>query len=55
MPVFDYDKGTVGFVRMEQQLAPYALTCWYLKVCKIFVCLFDMMLFCVYIPYRNIT
>ena len=53
IPILDYDKGLMG--RMEQHLVSYILTCCYLKVCKIFLSLFDMMLFNVYVLYKNIT
>jgi hypothetical protein len=45
MPVLDYDKGMVGFHRVEQQIASDALICRHWKVCKIFLSLFDMLLF----------
>ena len=55
MPVLDYDKGRLGFHRMEQQIASDALICRHWKVCKIFLSLFDMLLFNVYVLYNNIT
>ena len=41
--------------RMEQHLASYTLTCCSLKVCKIFVSLFDMTLFNVYFLSKHST
>jgi hypothetical protein len=55
MPVLDCDKGMVGFDRMEEQIASYALICCYRKACKIFLSLFDMMLFNAYVLYKNVT
>jgi len=54
MPVLDYDKGVVGFDRMEQRIASYTLICCYRKVCKIFASVFEMT-FNAYVLYKNMT